>query len=233
MDEQSTAEDTPVRRRALRIADRFEHRHPAWLVRHALAAGWIWAGFWVALLFAADHFDLHAALWVTFVVLAVLPSFVATVVVLSETPHSHLDRPASVLGHFFSRFAGYTFAFLAWTVSVVLSATIAAQLQTVGDGNEGETLGIGASWVLASVPVVVLFLWLILTFRYAWYLARLRGWRARPARTRLPHGFLAGTPRTHDVVVGLAHPALLAATGSLAVLIAAALWVDDVTINII
>ncbi|MET0726232.1 MAG: hypothetical protein ABWY36_07755, partial [Leifsonia sp.] len=94
-------------------------------------------------------------------------------------------------------------------------------------------IGIGASWVFASVPVVVLFLWLILTFRYAWYLSRLRGWRARPPRTRLPRGFLEGLPRTHDIVVGLAHPGLLAVTGSLAVLIASALWVDDVTIHVI
>lgn len=216
-----------------RLVRAMEHHHPGWLVEHALGAGWIWAAFWVALLFVADHFALHAVIWVVLVVIAVLPSFAATVVVLSETPHSHLERPESVLSHFFGRFAGYTFAFVAWTISVVLSATIAAQLQSEGKGSENATLGIGASWLLAAVPVVVLFLWLVLTFRYAWYLARLRGWSARPKRTRLPDGFLEGTPRTHAVVVGLAHPGLLAVTGSLAVLLASALWVDDVTIHIV
>ncbi|TFV99774.1 hypothetical protein [Orlajensenia leifsoniae] len=223
----------PPRARAHRIAAGMEDRHPTWLVEHALAAGWIWAAFWVALLFVADHFDLHAVIWVVLVVIAVLPSFAATIVVLSQTPRSHLERPESVLAHFFGRFAGYTFAFLAWTISVVLSATIAAQLQNAGKDNETATLGIGAGWVLAAVPVVVLFLWLVLTFRYAWYLSRLRGWRAHPKRTRLPKGFLEGMPRTHALVVGLAHPGLLAVTGSLAVLLAAGLWVDDVTIHII
>lgn len=226
-------EHPPRHSPARRLADGMEHRHPGWLVEHALAAGWIWAAFWVALLFLADHFTLHAAIWVVLVVIAVLPSFAATIVVLSQTPRSHLARPESVLSHFFGRFAGYTFAFIAWTISVVLSATIAAQLQSAGQDSESETLGIGASWVLAAVPVVVLFLWLVLTFRYAWYLSRLRGWKAHPTRTRLPKGFLEATPRTHAVVVGLAHPALLAATGSLAVLLAAGLWVDDVTIHII
>src|SRR4051794_35238953 len=104
--------------RARRLAAGMEHRHPAWFVEHALAAGWIWAGFWVALLFVADHFDLHAVIWVVLVVIAVLPSFAATIVVLSQTPRSHLERPQSVLSHFFGRFAGYTFAFVAWTISV-------------------------------------------------------------------------------------------------------------------
>ena len=220
---------TPVRR----MAERYETRHPDWLVQHALTAGWIWAAFWVLMLVAADHFDLHAALWVAFVVLAVFPTFSATVIVLSQTPHERLNRSESVLGHFLSRFAGYAFAFVAWTASVVLSATIATQLQIAGKDNTGDTLDVGVGYIVGSVPIVVLFLWLMLILRYAWYLSRLRGWRSRPVSTRLPDDFLETSPRSHGIIVGLAHPGLLAATGGLAVLIASVLWIDEVTINLI
>ena len=231
--EQEPVEQLVARRSVLRVAARYEERHPGWLVDHALTAGWIWALFWVLLLLPADHFRWHAAVWILIVIIAVLPSFTATVIVLSQTPHSHLKRSESVLGHFFARFAAYVFAFIAWTLSVVLSATIAVQLQAEGKNNESDTLGVGLSLLISVIPVVILFLWLMLIFRYAWFLSRLRGWRAHPVRTRIPATFLADAPRTHRMVVGLAHPALLALTGSLAVLVALLLYVDDVTIHIV
>ncbi|GAA1446402.1 hypothetical protein GCM10009617_27850 [Leifsonia poae] len=226
-------EQVVARRSVIRAAAHYEERHPAWLVEHALTAGWVWAAFWIALLIPADHYSWHAAYWFVIVILAVLPTFVATVIVLSQTPHSHLRRPESVLGHFFSRFAAYVGAFVAWTLSVVLSATIATQLQSEGKNNEVDTLGVGLGLLVSTAPVVILFLWLLLIVRYAWYLSRLRGWQARPRKTRIPTAFLADAPRTHRLIVGLAHPALLAATGTFAVLIALLLYVDDVTLNLL
>ncbi|MEJ3405490.1 hypothetical protein WDJ51_12175 [Rathayibacter sp. YIM 133350] len=222
-----------ARRSVVRAAAHFESRHPTWLVSHPLAAGWVWAAIWVPVLLAADHFDWHAAIWVLVVVLMVAPTFTATVVVLSHTPHSSLRREESVLGHFFNRFAGYAFAFVVWTASVVLSAAIATDLQSAGHGNEQDTIGAGISLLVAAVPVVVSFLWLLLILRYVWFLTRLRGWRARPAMTRLPSRFLEDAPRTRAIILGLAHPGLLLATGTLSVLIAGLLYIDDVTINLI
>ncbi|WP_223694790.1 hypothetical protein [Leifsonia poae] len=233
MDDQQPVEKLVASRSVVKAAARFESRHPDWLVDHALTVGWVWALFWILLLLPADHFSWHAFAWILIVVIAVLPTFGATVVVLSQTPHSHLRRSESVLGHFFSRFAAYVFGFVVWTLSVVLSSAIAVQLQNEGKNNEIDTLGLGLSLLVEVVPVVILFLWLMLIFRYAWFLSRLRGWQARPTRTRIPKSFLADSPRTSRLVVGLAHPGLLAATGSFAVLIALLLFVDDVTIHII
>jgi len=233
MEEREPVEQIVARRSIVRVMTRYEEKHPDWLVEHALTAGWIWAAFWVLLLLPADHFRWHGSIWVVIVILAVLPTFVATVIVLSQTPHSHLRRSESVLGHFFGRFAAYVFGFVAWTLSVVFSSTIAVQLQKEGKDNEADTLGVGLSLLVDVIPVVVLLLWLALIFRYAWFLSRLRGWRAHPRRTRVPASFLTHEPRTHRMIVGLAHPALLAVTGTVAVIVASLLFVDDVTIHII
>jgi hypothetical protein len=233
MEEREPVEQVVARRSVLKAVARYEDRHPVWLVEHSLTAGWIWSAFWILLLVPADHFNWHGSIVVAIVVLAVIPSFTATVIVLSQTPHSHLRRSESVLGHFFARFAAYVFAFVAWTLSVVLSATIASQLQSEGHNNELDTLGVGLSLLVGITPVVVLFLWMLLIFRYAWFLSRLRGWRARPVRTRIPKTFLSDEPRTHRMLIGLAHPALLAVTGSLAVIVALLLYLDDVTVNIV
>ncbi|MFF1571906.1 hypothetical protein ACFVWR_04105 [Leifsonia sp. NPDC058292] len=231
--EQEPVEQVVARRSIVRVVARYESKHPNWLVEHALTAGWIWAAVWVLMLVPADHFDWHHWIYVLLVVLAVLPTFAATVIVLSQTPHSHLQRNESVLGHFFGRFAAYVFAFIAWTLSVVLSATVAVQLQNEGADNEVQTLGVGLSFLAEIIPVVILFLWLVLIFRYAWFLSRLRGWRSHPAHTRVPSAFLAHDPRTHRMIIGLAHPALLAVTGTLAVVMASVLFIDDVTINLV
>jgi hypothetical protein len=233
MEERESVEQVVARRSVLKAVARYEDRHPNWLVEHALTAGWIWAAFWILLLVPADHYSWHGSIWIAIGVVAVLPTFAASVIVLSQTPHSHLRRSESVLGHFFTRFAAYVFAFIAWTLSVVFSATIASQLQAEGNNNEAATLGVGLQLLVGIIPVVILFLWLCLIFRYAWFLSRLRGWRARPQRTRIPKTFLADEPRTHRMIIGLAHPALLAVTGSLAVLVALLLYLDDVTINIV
>ncbi|WP_431279835.1 hypothetical protein [Leifsonia poae] len=233
MEEREPVEQVVARRSVLRAAAHYENRHPVWLVEHALTAGWIWAAFWILLLVPADHYNWHASIVIAIVVVAVLPTFTATVIVLSQTPHSHLRRSESVLGHFFARFSAYVFAFFAWTLSVVLSSTIAVQLQTEGHDNEVDTLGVGLQLLVEIVPVVILVLWLWLIFRYAWYLSRLRGWRAQPTRTRIPKTFLTDEPRTHRLLIGLAHPALLGITGSLAVIVALLLFIDDVTINIV
>jgi hypothetical protein len=233
MDAKDPVDQVIARRTVDGIASRYEQRHPELLVNHSLTAGWIWATVWIALLIPADAGSWHASIWFLIVIVAVLPTFTATVIVLSQTPHSHLRRSESVLGHFFSRFAGWVFAFLAWTISVVLSATIASQLQEAGENNEAKTLGIGFNLLLASAPVVVVFLWIVLLVRYSWFLSRLRGWKATPARTRLPKTFLDESPRTHRLLVGLAHPGLFFVTCLFATSIALLLYVDDVTIHII
>ncbi len=233
MDAKEPVEQAIARYTVGGFASRYEQRHPNWLVKHALTAGWLWATFWILLLIPADHYNWHHWLWFVIAIFAVLPTFAATVVVLSQTPHSHLRRPESVLGHFFARFAGWVFAFLAWTISVVLSATIASQLQAAGKNNEFTTLGLGFNLLIASAPVVIVFLWIVLLVRYSWFLSRLRGWRAAPAHTRVPRSFLAGSPRTYQLLIGLAHPGLFLATCLFATVVGGLLYVDDVTINII
>jgi hypothetical protein len=233
MDAKEPVEQAIARYTVTGFASRYEDRHPNWLVDHALTAGWLWAALWILLLVPADHYNWHHWIWFVIAIVAVLPTFTATILVLSQTPHSHLRRSESVLGHFFARFAGWVFAFLAWTISVVLSATIASQLQAEGKNNELTTLGLGLNLLLASAPVVIVFLWVVLLVRCSWFLSRLRGWRARPEHTRIPKSFLAESPRTHRLIVGLAHPGLFLATCLLATIIGGLLYVDDVTINII
>ena len=231
--EQEPVEQLVARRSVLRVAARYEARHPRWLVDHALAAGWLWAAFWVLLMLPADHFRWHASVWIVIVIVAVLPSFGATVD--RAQPDAALPPQTKRVGAraLLRALRRLRVAFIAWTLSVVLSATIAMQLQPEGKNNEVDTLGIGLSLLVSVLPVVILFLWLLLIFRYAWFLSRLRGWRAQPRHTRIPSAFLADAPRTHRMVVGLAHPALLAVTGSLAVLVALLLYVDDVTIHLV
>lgn len=233
MDDRQPGGKLVASRSVVKAAAHVEPHHPDWLVDHALAAGWLWALFWVLLLLPADHFRWHSFLWIAIVVIAVLPSFGATVVVLSQTPHSHLRRSESVLGHFFSRFAAYAFGFIVWTLSIVLSSAISVQLESEAKNSALHMVGLGVSLFVEVVPVAILFLWLMLVVRYAWFLSRLRGWQARPRRTRIPQSFLADSPRTSRLLVGLAHPGLLAATGAFTVLIGLLLYVDDVTIHIV
>lgn len=65
------------------------------------------------------------ALRVAVTVSAVLPPLVASVIVLSQTPRTHLEYEESVLGHFASRFMGLASAVVLWMGSVVLGAAVA------------------------------------------------------------------------------------------------------------
>lgn len=199
---------------------------PGWLVRHPLTAGWWWTAFWIALIVTDEIVDFAGWAWIVFVGLSAAPTLVATLLVLHATPREHLGPQAeSVLQHFLVRFLALIAAFMLWGVSVVLSASISATLQSAIK-SEGEITATGLSLLLASVPVVAFVLWLALVVRCAWFLRRVRGWRQRPAASRVPEAFLRDQPRLRTVVVGLAHPGLLLVAGLAASLLAVLLGAD-------
>jgi hypothetical protein len=63
-------------------------------------------------------------------------------------------------------------------------------------------------------------LWAALIVRCSWFLARLRGWREVPTVSEVPQAMLASRPRLRRIVIGLAHPGLLLATGLASALLA-------------
>jgi hypothetical protein len=240
MEEQTKIAPVYGRRVVERAGSKLEGKHPDWLVQHPLACGWLWTLFWALLLIPADHFRLRAhiptlfvVLWAIFIVLGALPSFAATVACLSQTPHSHLRREESVLSHFFARFASYVLGFVLWTASVILSASIALSLHAAAGNNPAKTIDAGFAYLAASVPIAVVILWFVLIVRYSWFLSRLRGWRALPKSNRIPRTFLAKSPRTKTVIIGLAHPGLLLVSGTLGTLLTLLLVIDDVTLRIL
>ncbi|MET3809871.1 hypothetical protein [Arthrobacter sp. UYEF3] len=187
---------------------------PGWLVSRPLTAGWVWAGFWAALIVADDFFDFAGWSWYVLVGMAALPTLLATIAVLQATPRRYLKpRKDSVLGHFFVRFLALTAAFLVWGVSVVMSASISTTIQSVVNASEREVTALGFNLLLAAVPLVVSLLWLAFIARCAWFLRRLRGWKQDPTTARVPQKFLRGRPRLRRVTVGLAHPGLLLVAG--------------------
>jgi hypothetical protein len=90
---------------------------------------------------------------------------------------------------------------------------------------------IGFDVLAALTPAVTAVLWGALIVRCVWFLARLRGWREVPTRSEVPESLLAGRPDLRRVVIGLAHPGLLLATGIASAV--AALIAAEVELNIV
>ena len=209
-------------------------RIAVWIVQHPLSAGWIWVGIWAALLVLDEFVDRAGWGWYAFVALAALPTLLATLAVLAATPRQHL-KPATetVLGHFFVRFLALVGAFLVWGVSVVLSASISTTISSAAGNVDRQVTALGFQLLLASIPLVVIVLWLALIIRCAWFLRRLRGWRQSPAGSRVPDEFLHGRPRLRSVVIGLAHPGLLLVAGSGTSVLALLFDAVDLTLNVV
>ncbi len=216
-----------------RVAARVEGRHPGWVVEHSFAAGWIWFLAWSLLLVPAWFLQWHAAVFVAIGVVASLPTVVASSICLWRTPESHLRRESSVLGHFLSRFFAYVFGFGVWTLSVVVSTVLALVLPSLDRHSDARAIANGFDILVASIPLVASLLLVILTVRCAYFLVRLRGMARRPSHTRMPEHFLSESPRTHRLLIGLAHPLLLLAGGGLTSLIIVVATVIDITLRFV
>ncbi len=213
------------RRLVDRAGVRLEPHHPSFVTAHPTALGLLWMTAVVIVLVVCDLAGgpglLRAALSLT----AALPPLLATLVVLSQTPRSHLEYEPSILSHFFARFLALFSAFIFWLGSVVIGGAIAVQLADESGTNIESAWFTAAQLFAMIVPPVAVLLYCVLIIRYASYLVRLRGWSAVPTRHRIPEHFLAESPRTRQIVIGLAHPGLLLAAGLLSTLVAVALTV--------
>lgn len=215
-------DDRQVRGHALvhRSARPLESRHPAFVVRHPTLSGWIWLAVAVVLLVVCEIWVENESAGVVVSLVGALPSLGATLLVLAQTPRTHLDFEESILGHFFARFFAVLGALILWIGSVVLGAAVAVQLAE-DTGADPEKAWVEAFEIFgAVVPFIVAMLWAVLVFRCVGYIARLRGWAGVPERHRIPDQFFADLPRTRRVVVGLAHPSLLLVAGLLSIVVA-------------
>lgn len=183
------------------------------IVAHPLVWGAAWAAVFTTLVVIAGVLDWPTLSWSLLVLVLVAPSLAATILVLSVTPRDHLHDRTTVFGHFFVRFLTLVFAFMAWSASVVLGAVISTSIQLAAEGDEEEVASIGFDVMAALTPAVAAVLWGALIVRCVWFLGRLRGWREAPATSEVPETLLAGRPALRRVVIGLAHPGLLLATG--------------------
>jgi hypothetical protein len=190
------------------------------LTAHPLAWGAVWAALFGALIVVGEVLHWPTAVWLLVLAVLVAPSLVATIVVLRATPRDHLPARTSVFGHFFVRYLTLVLAFFAWSGSVVLGAAISTSIQLAAEGREDEVTGIGFHVIAALTPLVAGLLWAALIVRCSWFLARLRGWREVPAVSEVPPELLAGRPGLRRIVIGLAHPGLLLATGLASVVLA-------------
>lgn len=207
---------------------------PGWLVRRPLTAGWVWAGFWAALIVADEFLDLAGWSWYVIVGLAALPTLLTTLALLHATPRRFLKpRRESVLGHFFVRFLALIAAFLVWGLSVVMSASISTSIQSLIGASEREVTLLGFNLLLAAIPLVVSVLWLAFIIRCAWFLRRIRGWKQDPDDARVPKKFLRSRPRLRRVVLGLAHPGLLLVAGLGTSVLALLLGAVELTLSVL
>lgn len=192
-------------RRGTAVAEAIVARPLAWGGGWALVVG-------VALLVGAAlewPFGVIASL----LLLLIVPSAGATVVVLLATPRDHLHDRGSIFGHFFVRYVTLVAAFMAWSASVVIGAAISTAIQLEADGREDELVETGFTIMAALLPLTVTVLWAAFIVRCAWFLARIRGWRARPSRSEVPDALLAAHPEFRRLVIALANPGLLLITG--------------------
>ncbi|PPG42723.1 hypothetical protein [Pseudoclavibacter sp. RFBA6] len=203
----------PAPRRLLRA---LENHLPSVLISHPLRWNWAWFVLFGGATIASWLADWPVPVWVLVVAVGSMPSLTATIALLLHTPRSHLDEHDSVFGHFFVRFITLVIGFVAWTISVIMSASLSTLLQLIAENREDEITYSGIQLFAGLMLPVVLAIWLVFLLRCAWFLAKLRGWREHPSpeRSRVPDAFLAHLPRLRSLVVGLAHPgALLASAG--------------------
>lgn len=200
------------------FAQWLERRLPEWLLRHGLAVMWVWVLAWGAVALTEELTEVPPWVFTLATVLMVVPSLIATGICLWVTPRKLLRQTQSILSHFVARFVTVIFAFLAWTVSIVIGASISSIIQLAAENREKEVLGTGFQLMAAIGPIVAILIWIGLILRCCGFLVRLRGWAARPVDTSLPHTFLAHAPHTRQWTITLAHPGLLATAGLLSAL---------------
>jgi hypothetical protein len=224
-DARTSAEFSPARLPGTgRFATWLDTALPAWVVRHALVTAWAWTILWGALALAEEVTPLPNYVFYLAALILTLPSLIATGFCLWATPRTRLWQRESVLSHFVGRFLAVIFAFLAWTLSMVIGTSISSTIQLVAGADEREALGIGFQLAELLLPYVAMLIWLGLILRCAWILMHLRGWRAAPATTRLPSTFLAGAPRVRAWVIGIAHPGVVGAAGVISVAGTLTVW---------
>ncbi|HEY5223715.1 MAG TPA: hypothetical protein VIJ18_11815 [Microbacteriaceae bacterium] len=197
------------------FARRVDRLLPDFFVRHGLLLIWLWVAIWAALALTEELTDIPGWVFTVATILIVIPSLTATALCLWVTPRYQLLQTESILTHFVARFAAVVFGFIAWTVSIVIGASISSLIQLLGENKESQVLGSGFELMGAITPIVSILIWLGLIMRCSWFLLRLRGWRAVPARTELPDTFLDAVPRVRRFVITLAHPGVLAIAGVL------------------
>ncbi len=192
-------------RRGTAVAEAIVARPLAWGGGWALVVG-------VALLVGAA-LEWPFGVITSLLLLLIVPSAGATVVVLLATPRDHLHDRGSIFGHFFVRYVTLVAAFMAWSASVVIGAAISTAIQLEADGREDELVETGFTIMAALLPLTVTVLWAAFIVRCAWFLARIRGWRAHPSRSEVPDALLAAHPEFRRLVIALANPGLLLITG--------------------
>lgn len=183
---------------------------------HPLAWGGGWALLLGVILLVGVPFAWPFLGMVVLLLLLIAPSAGATVVVLSGTPRDHLERRGSIFGHFLVRYLTLIAAFFTWVGSIVLGSTISTAMQLEAAGREDEVLNTGLLLITGLTPFVIVVLWAAFIIRCAWFLARIRGWRALPSRSEVPDTLLAAHPEFRRLVVALANPGLLLITGFIA-----------------
>lgn len=186
------------------------------VTRHPLAWGLAWTAVVGVLLGLGSALELPFGVMIVLLTLLLAPSAIATVIVLKSTPRDHLPERVSIFGHFFVRFLTLIAAFFAWSASVVVGAAISTAIQLEAEGREDEVVDTGLTVMLALLPFVAVVLWVAFIVRCAWFLARIRGWRAKPAHTEVPETLLADRPAGRTFVIALANPALLLISGLVA-----------------
>jgi hypothetical protein len=210
-----------------RLAARVEGRHPDWIVDNAFLVSLLWLVVWLALFIPATVWSWHILIRIGLVVVAGLPTVIASAICLVKTPESHLKREQSVLGTFLGRFIAYIVGFTVWTLSVIASVVVATYFQNADDGSVQVTVALGTQLLIASLPLAGALVLFVFTARCATFLWRLRGFAPRPKHTRMPRSFLSESPRTHRLLVGLANPLLLFFGGTfVSVIVAVGAWVD-------
>ncbi len=183
------------------------------IVEHPLAWGGGWALLVGALLLAGAVLEWPFTVMTVLLLLLIVPSAGATIIVLIATPRDHLHDRGSIFGHFFVRYLTLVAAFIAWSASVVIGAAISTAIQLEADGREDEIVETGLTIMAALLPLIAIVLWAAFIVRCAWFLARIRGWRAQPSRSEVPDSLLARHPEFRRLVIALANPGLLLITG--------------------
>ena len=183
------------------------------IVAHPLAWGGGWALVVGAVLLAGTALEWPFPITTALLLLLIVPSAGATIIVLLATPRDPLHDRGSIFGHFFVRYLTLVAAFIAWSASVVIGAAISTAIQLEADGREDELVETGFTIMAALLPFIVIVLWAAFIVRCAWFLARIRGWRAHPSRSDVPDSLLAAHPEFRRLVIALANPGLLLITG--------------------